>query len=365
MLIMTLLTGCNSDKNTPTEPIQTDESTVQHADESVTSSEDNQADPNQPPKAGMVRSLLTNEWVDSEIASQRPIAVMTPNEARAIPHYNLSKASVIYEAKVEGRMTRMMAIYEDWHDLKKIGNVRSLRSYFAYWAFEWDSIIVHYGGPYFIYDLINQKNNTTIDGIYDSAAFFRTQDRESPHNAYVSGSGILESAKVKKLPLEYRGETAEHHFLFADTDSPNTLTQYGENAKEATYIDMTQAYPVTRCYFKYDESTGLYYRYQYLSGGTDGPHKDAYNDEQLHFSNILVQRIKQEDIGNGYLAMQCHDTTRDGWFFTMGRGIHVTWSKTADYDATRFYDDNGNEITLNTGKTMILVIDETDGFVYH
>ena len=104
----------------------------------------------------MVRSRLTNEWVDADVAATRPIAVMIPNEASAIPQYSLSDASIIYEANVENRMTRMMAIYEDWQNLDKIGNIRSLRDYYAYWAFEWDAFIVHFGGPFFINELLAQ-----------------------------------------------------------------------------------------------------------------------------------------------------------------------------------------------------------------
>ena len=76
------------------------------------------------PAEGMVRSRLTNEWVDADIAATRPIAVMIPNEAAAIPQYSLSEASILYEANVENRMTRMMAVYEGWEDLDKIGNIR-------------------------------------------------------------------------------------------------------------------------------------------------------------------------------------------------------------------------------------------------
>ena len=115
-----------------------------------------------PPHSGMVRSYLTNEWIEPEVAEKRPVAVMIPNEASAIPHYNLSEASVLYEASVEGRMTRMMAIFEDWESLNKIGNVRSLRNYYAYWAFEWDACIVHIGGPFFINDLIDMETQTVL-----------------------------------------------------------------------------------------------------------------------------------------------------------------------------------------------------------
>lgn len=318
-----------------------------------------------PPREGMVRSRLTNEWVDKDVANTRPIAVMTPNEMSAIPHYNLSNASVIYEANVEGRMTRMMAIYEDWDDLEKIGNIRSLRAYYAYWAFEWDAFIVHYGGPFFINDLLAQSTTQNVNGTGgDDSAFFRSTDRKPPHNAYASGDDLKERIERKGYPLEYRGLTGDRHYQFASKAAPNTLEQYGESAEAATYIDMSGCYPLTRCYFEYNEEDGLYYRSQHLSGGTDGPHMDEATGEQLKFKNILIQNTKHEELGEGYLAFQCHDTTRDGWFFTNGKGIHVTWEKTSDYGATRYFDDNGSEITLNTGKTMVCIVEDGDSFTF-
>lgn len=364
--VLFLLSGCSLSEKNPTEetkPIQTEypssETVSSEPEESV------QLPGDTPPEDGMMRSRLTNEWVRADVAKTRPIAVIIPNEAHAVPHYNLSQASILYEAKVEGSMSRLMGIFEDWAKLQKIGNVRSLRSYFAYWALEWDAIIVHHGGPYFIYDLLSQDDIENIDGMNenDSSAFYRTADRDAPHNLYTSGPKLLYSINQEQYSLTYRDLTEENHFQFAPSDEPNLLIQYS-SAEDAAYIDMTASFPLTRCYFKYNEADGNYYRYQYLSGGVDGPHMDEATGEQLKFSNVLVQRIKQEDIGKGYLAMQCHDTTKDGWFFTKGKGIHVTWEKVGDYGATKFYDASGKEILLNTGKTMILVIRDTDNFTY-
>ena len=91
---------------------------------------------------------------------------------------------------------------------------------------------------------------------------------------------------------------------------------------------------------------------------------DAATGKQLAFKNLLVQTVQGEDIGEGYLSVDCLDTTQDGWFFTEGRGIHVTWKKLSDYGATRFYDDSGTEISLNTGKTMICIIQSGDNFTF-
>jgi hypothetical protein len=318
-----------------------------------------------PPREGMLRSRLTNEWVDAEVANTRPIAVMTPNEASAIPQYSISQASVLYEANVEGRMTRLMALYEDWDNLEKIGNIRSLRLYYGYWATEWDAFIVHFGGPYFVDDFLAESTTQDIDGNKGDTtdAFFRTTDRKAPHNAYATGQGLLSVINKKGYSLSYRGLADDHHYQFASQAEPNTLDQYAD-AVSAVKIDMSGCYPLTRCYFEYNDSDGLYYRFQHLSGASDGPHIDAVNGEQLTFKNVLVQNIYTEELGKGYLAMRCHDNTHDGWYFTNGKGIHVTWKKSSDYGATRYYDDDGNEITLNTGKTMVLLVEDGDTFNY-
>ena len=176
--------------------------------------------------------------------------------------------------------------------------------------------------------------------------------------------GILADINKLGYDLEYRdGYSDEQHYKFAPSGEPNTLEQYSD-AITANKIDMSPTYPVTNCYFVYNTETGLYDRFQHLSGEADGPHIDKANGKQLAFKNILIQNTYYEVRDEkGYLAFQCHDTTRDGWFFTNGKGIHVTWEKTSDYGATRYYDDEGNEIELNTGKTMVCIVEDGDSFL--
>ena len=80
--------------------------------------------------------------------------------------------------------------------------------------------------------------------------------------------------------------------------------------------------------------------------------KHSWLSKMVQFAYYEVRDEK------GYLTFQDHDTTRDGYYFTNGKGIHVNWKKSGDYDPTKFYDDDGNEIELNTGKTMICVVEE-------
>ena len=322
-----------------------------------------ESDEDVPPEEGMVRSRITNEWVTEEVNNTRPITVMIPNTKTAA-QYGISNADVLYECNVEGSITRLMALFQDWSDFDRLGNVRSCRDYYVYWSFEWDAFYIHYGGPFYIDEVINRPDTEDIDGL-SSSNFFRANDTgNSTDNAYVDTEGILADIKKLGYDLEYRdGYADEHHYQFAPNNSPNTLEQYSD-AITANKIDMSPTYPVTNCYFVYNSETGLYDRYQHLSGAADGPHVDMANNKQLAFKNIIIQNTYYEVRDQkGYLAFQCHDNTRDGWFFTNGKGIHVTWEKASDYGATRYYDDDGNEIQFNTGKTMVCIVEDGDSFL--
>ena len=332
-------------------------------EEEETDAETVDTDDDVPPEEGMVRSLITNEWVTEEVNNTRPITVMVPNTKTA-SQYGLSSADVLYECNVEGSITRLMALFQDWNDFDRIGNVRSCRDYYVYWSFEWDAFYIHFGGPFYIDEVINRRDTEDIDGL-SSSNFWRANDaNNATDNAYVDTNGILADIDKLGYDLTYRdGYADQNHYMFAPSDSPNTLEQYSD-AISANKVDMSPSYPVTNCYFIYNEETGMYDRFQHLSGSGDGPHVDKANGKQLSFKNILIQNTYYEVRDEkGYLAFQCHDTTRDGWFFTNGRGIHVNWEKTSDYGATRYYDDAGNEIQLNTGKTMVCIVEDGDSFL--
>ena len=365
-----MLFSCGSKNDTvETVPVaEVQESTAAPA-ETESETETATVEEDVPPEEGMVKSDLTGEWISGDLADQRPIAVMIPDENAALPHYGLSNADILYECSVEGNMTRLMAVFKDWKNIERIGNIRSCRDYYVYWAKEWDAIYCHIGGPFYILNAINDPTTNNITGavlasdpsqkkgLYD-AAFYRTSDRKAPHNAYTSGDRIDKAAQALGYSETYTENYQSDHFKFASTNNPNTLEQYGSSAIPATKIDLAGAYPITKTYFEYNEEDGLYYRFQGMQKG-DQKHMDGANNKQLSFKNVLVQFAYYETRdAKGYLSFQCHDDTKDGYYFTNGKGIHVTWKKTSDFAPTKFYDDNGNEIEINPGKTNIGVVEQ-------
>lgn len=308
---------------------------------------------------GYVRSVYTNEWIPAEQAALRPIAVMMPTDKKAQPSYGISNAKILYEIMEEGEISRQMAIIDNWQGLAKIGNIRSCRAYYIPEATEWDPILIHFGGVCYMKDRITSPDITNLSGTSQygtgggapgSGAFYRTADRKAPHNAYTSAQGIVAACNELGYPLTVReGFYNAKHFTFAE--GVNTLEQYGTAASTANVIDLSQIFTYTRSAFVYNPADGLYYKSIHGQPQTDGN-----NGQQLAFANVIIQNTKWCKLdGKGYLYFQNYDNTEDGYYFTKGKCIHVTWQKAGDYTPTVYYDDFGNEIQLNEGKTYIAI----------
>jgi len=60
-------------------------------------------------KDGKIQSYLTGEWTDVAQAKRRPIAVMIPNNAPALPQYGLSRARTFCSGGYSDRSHRLGA----------------------------------------------------------------------------------------------------------------------------------------------------------------------------------------------------------------------------------------------------------------
>lgn len=95
----------------------------------------------------------------------------------------------------------------------------------------------------------------------------------------------------------------------------------------------------------------MYYRYQF-----GAEHIDEMNGEQLAVSNVVFKICTGEPRDpNDYLVFNVHGSG-DAVVFTNGKVIEGTWSRDGDNGANMFYDENGDEIVFNQGKTWICCI---------
>ena len=375
LMSLSVFTGCGKEEEEEEpvsifEKIPENDPYLQSAQQAAAQAQEEEEVPEEEdaaPAEGMIRSPLTNLWISDTLRDQRPLAFMYPINKEAQPQYGLDNIDIFYEIMEEDGMSRQMAIMQDWKNLPKIGNVRSIRDYFVYAALEYDPIIVHFGGPeLYVKDILTRSDVENINGVGgvmggDYNAFFRENPdgRAQEHTAYTSSEKLLAACQQAGFQLTHRSEYYETtpHFNFTDAAHKNTLTQY-TNAADATDLKFDSAYPTTKPELRYNESDHLYYRYIY-----DQPQSDGTTGNQLAFENVIVQWTYYERRdANGYLAFRMHDDTHDGYYITEGKMIHVTWKKPQDYAATRYYDDEGNEVTMNTGKTMIFVVQDDKPF---
>ncbi len=297
------------------------------------------------------RSELTNEWIDNSLKEQRPVAIMVDNEKTALDHYGLTQADIVYEmmnSTANGEITRFMAIVKDWESITRFGSIRSVRPTNFMIAPEYNAILIHDGGPFYIDPFLG---NPWVDNL--SGGFARIDNGKSREfTEYVITGEIADRIEAANYDREYNEYYEGPHWKFADPTAPVDLSQ-AMDAQVCTYIDLP--FPHNGSELEFDAESGKYLYYEYNMA-----HIDPENDNaQLCFTNVIIQcaEVNQFD-ANGYMQFNLIDQSGEGYFITDGQAIPITWEKTHDTIPTKFYDADGNEITLNTGKTYIALVSE-------
>ena len=368
MAAMVVMAGCGSggEGGTPVQTVEpvavdTPEPTVEPAQEpegegGAESTEESAQEPEES-RDGMYRSELTNEWIDESLKDQRPIAVMVDNEKVALPHYGLTEADILYEmmnSTKNDRITRFMAIVKDWGAIEQFGSIRSTRSTNIYLVGEWNAVLCHDGGPYYV-----MGNNTGFAGLIKekdyvdnfSGTFSRVNNgKKREYTEYMCSGELEKNFDSKKYSKEYNEHYPGPHFTFSDTEID---LADGAGAFDCAEIELP--FPHNKSKLIYNETTGTYDYYEYGEAHRDPQHDNA----QLTFENLLIQScsfVRLDD--NGYMVYNVVDNSgNSGYYITNGKAIKVTWYKADDTAPTKFYDNStGEEIKLNTGKTYIAIV---------
>lgn len=310
---------------------------------------------------GKVRSYFTGEWIDEELGTQRPLAVMLNNTSAALPMSGVSNASVIYECPVEGRITRWMGIFEDWKDLERIGSVRSCRLYYLHFAQEFDSVYAHFGQASYALEALNSGEFDVLSGgtkgiespataMYDRIS---RPGKATEHTLYAFPKGIQKDIERKgydmEMPEDYPGK-----FLFADAGE---IAEY-EGYPEASVLKPggnggKNGFGGVKAVFQYNPSDRKYYRSTY-----GNPHVDELTGEQVAVTNVIFQYCDGNVLdAKDYLHFATQSQGNKCIVFTNGKMIEGYWSNPGELGTpARYYEENGQEITLNTGTTFVCVI---------
>ncbi len=294
----------------------------------------------------MYRSELTNEWISQAIQNQRPVAIMVDNEKTALNHYGLTQADIVYEmmnSTANDEVTRLMCIVKDWGSITRFGSIRSVRPTNFMIAPEYNAVLIHDGGPFYINDYLA---NPWVNNL--SGGFARIDNGKAREfTEYVTTGEIASRMKAKGYSTDYNSYYQGQQWQFADGAN---LGGYGD-AFGCSQVDLP--FPHNASQLDYDAASNTYLYSEYGRA-----HVDPQNgNKQLAFTNVIVQcaDLTQLD-ANGYMQFNVQNASGSGYYITGGMAIPVTWSKASATEPTTFYDSNGAEITLNTGKTYIALV---------
>lgn len=296
---------------------------------------------------GQYRSEITNEWIDESLRDQRPIAAMVDNELTALPHYGLSKADVVYElmnSTKNGRITRLMAIVKDWGSIEQLGSIRSVRPTNIMLAEEWNAVLCHDGGPFYIDPYLASDYSANFSG-----GFSRVNNGKAREfTEYIMAGDLDKKFADSKYTTEYNDYYEGPHYQFAEEEQDLSDVS---GAIDATEIKLP--FEHNKSTLKYNEETQTYDYYDY-----GDLHVDPGNDNApLTFKNVLIQNCTFHQYDeNGYLIYNCIDNGREGYYITNGKAIPITWIKVSENGQTKYLDENGEEIKLNTGKTYVTLV---------
>ncbi len=343
-LVCGMLAGCGAketETTTELEVIETDTET-----QTPTDTEAEETVVPEETREGMYRSELTNDWIDEALKNQRPVAIMVDNEKTALDHYGLTQADIIYEmmnSTANDEITRFMCVVKDWGSITRFGSIRSVRPTNFMIAPEYNAIVIHDGGPFYIDAFLS---NPWVDHL--SGGFARIDNGKSREfTEYVTTGEIEARLEANGIDKEYNSYYMGPHWQFASPSAPVDLST-ANGSKACTLVDLP--FPHNGSELSYDEASGTYLYSEYGK-----PHIDLENDnKQLAFTNVIIQCASHTQYDdNGYMQFNIINTSGDGYYITGGKAIPITWTKTHDAEPTNFYDADGNEITLNTGKTYV------------
>lgn len=259
-------------------------------------------------------------------------------------HAGLDDAHIVYEAIVEGGLTRLMAIFKD-KTTTKIGSIRSSRHDFLDYALENDAIYVHFGWSPQAQSDIKSLGINNMNGLYDSG-YWRDYSLgvALEHTAFTSMENMQQLASKKGYRITTTQEPLLNYSIF-----PVFLSKR-EDAVIANNVNIPYSYYVETSY-TYDSEKQVYLRsvngQAHMNLNSDG------SKTQIEVKNIIIANMNNYSIDN-YGRQEIENIgSGTGYYITDGYAVPITWTKNSRQEQTIYKYMDGSEIKVNDGNTYI------------
>ncbi|MDP9389256.1 MAG: DUF3048 domain-containing protein [Actinomycetota bacterium] len=276
---------------------------------------------------------------DGSIASRPAVAVKVDNGPQGRPQSGIDKADVLIEEKVEGGITRFIAVFHS-QDAELVGPVRSVRSTDAGLVAAIGGVFAFAGGIPPFEELARQQPVTVVSERASSEGFTYPPGKRRPYKTYTSTPTLRsladEGAKAPPRLSEFLG--AGEAFAPAAA-GPATSASVGFGARSSFTVD-------------FDPASGLWKR-----SVNGAPHVTA-GGEQLGFANVIIQITSYRptsfrDPSGSVVDEAAIVGSGDAVVLSQGKQAPVKWSKTSNTAVTSYTDAAGNPVKLAPGRTLI------------
>jgi hypothetical protein len=271
------------------------------------------------------------------------IVVKVDNVDPARPQSGLEAADVVFEEMVEGRVTRLIAVFQST-DSARIGPVRSTRTTDLDLVSAFNHPLYSYSGgnPNYVAQL---RASPIVDVGADTyaGAYVRSGPHPVPHNLYTSTAALLSLAPKGSGPppalFAYRAAGA----------APS-----GAGAAPATHMDLNFGF--SSASWDWDAASQTWKR------GQNGSPDTLQNGQQIAANNVIVELVPY--VTDGYAvgeginpppAIPKGQTVGSGtaMVFTGGQVIQAHWTKASSTAVTQFTDSANQPIQLAPGRTWV------------
>lgn len=293
-----------------------------------------------------------------------PVIMVLDNAPDAYPHWGVQAADIFYQVPNAGKgATKLMALFSDQIP-EAAGGSRSARTPFVDVARNWGAAFAYAGYPD---EGAGNKASVPIklrEGkmTRDNLSFNLLGDAYSRRiSGYVSPHNLsADVLKIQQTALKNGTVFTPRPFLFTDM-----LPQSGE---DASYLELRHFGEDARTgngnsasysTFTYDEGQNAYVRTNSSGVYVD---RDAPGTA-IPFANVIIQRVRFS-YSNGYVQLNYLEGTGAADIFMGGKYIAGGWYRDNLDSRTVFVDGNGQEISMQRGKTFIVLTNDTTTLKY-
>lgn len=276
---------------------------------------------------------------DAAVAARPAISVKVDNGPQARPQSGIDRADVLIEEKVEGGITRFVAVFHS-EDAELVGPVRSVRSTDAGLVAVLGGVFAFAGGIPAFEALARQQPVTVVSENRSSEGFTYPPGKRRPHKTYTSTAKLRSMAGSRDRPPPPLFEFLAAGQPFAPAGAaPATSADVVIGPRSAFRVD-------------YDPASGLWKR------STNGTPHAIENGAQLAFTNVIVQRTaygatRFRDPSNSVVDEAVIVGSGDAVVLSQGKQAAVRWSKASNTAVTTYTDAAGAPVRLAPGRTLV------------